>query len=97
MGAALKAVLVFVLATIGFYFAIEIGWFAYAEHAQVADREGGVGMAIVFVVGPIGAVALGAVTAFLLGGKKHRFKVKVAAGIVGLLILTALVGTLLGL
>ncbi len=54
--APVKAALVFVLATIGFYVAIEISWFVYADYATPADREGALGMDVVFVIGPICAI-----------------------------------------
>ena len=92
-----RAALVFVLATIGFYFAIEASWFTYAAYAEPADREGGVGMGVVFVIGPVCAVLLGAGAAFLFGGKAAPHQVKVAAALVGLLILAALVATVIGL
>jgi Mg/Co/Ni transporter MgtE len=91
-----KVAIVFVLATIGFYVAIEAGWFTYAEYANPADREGGVGMDVVFIIGPICALILGAGAAFLFGGKEAPHKVKVAAGLIGLLILAALLGSVLG-
>ena len=93
----MKAALVFVLATIGSYFAIETIWFVYAAYAEPADREGGLGMDFVFVIGPIGAILLGAVAAYLFGGRAAPHQVKVAAVLVGLLILAALVATLIGL
>ncbi|MGO9427497.1 hypothetical protein [Rhodoblastus sp.] len=92
----MKTAIVFVLATIGFYFAIETAWFTYAEYAKPADREGGVGMGVVFIIGPICAVILGAGTAFLFGGKEAPHRVKVAAGLICLLILAALLKTVLG-
>jgi hypothetical protein len=93
----MKAVVVFVLATIGFYFAIEASWFVYAGYAEPADREGSVGMGVVFVIGPICAVLLGAGAAYLFGGKAAPRQVKVAAALLGLLILAALVATVIGL
>ena len=94
--APVKAAIVFVLATIGFYFAIETAWFTYAGYANPPDREGWVGMGVVFVVGPISAVFLGAGTAYLLAGKEAPHRVKLAARLVGLIILAALIGTVLG-
>jgi hypothetical protein len=96
-GVKLKTAIMFVLATIGFYLAIETAWFTYAAYSNYADREGGVGMAVLFVFGPISALILGAGTTYLLGGKAAPHRVKVAAGLVGLIILAAMIGTVFGL
>lgn len=95
--APVRAPIVFVLATIGFCFAIEIAWFTYAEYPKHPDPEGGVGMGVLFIVGPICAGILGAGTTFLFGGKDAPRQVKVAAWLIGLLTLAALRLSLLGL
>jgi hypothetical protein len=81
---------------IGFYLAIETAWFTYAEHAKPAAREGGLGMSVVFVIGPVCAVILGTGTTFLFGGQGAPQQIKTAAGLLGVLILVALVGSVIG-
>jgi hypothetical protein len=60
----------FVLGFIGVYAATVAGLFAYAELNDVVDRDGGMSMGIIFVIGPLVGLAGGAVaavaTAFLM-------------------------------
>jgi hypothetical protein len=73
------------------------GWIAYSDYAQVADNDGGKGMGVVFVYGPVGAILVGAGAALAFGGARASLHVKAAASIIGLLILAWVVLLLIGL
>ena len=89
--------LAFVVGAIGAYLAIVFGWIAYADYANVADNDGSIGMGVVFAYGPIGAILLGAGAALIFGGARVSHRVKVAAGIIGLLILARAMLILVGI
>ena len=59
------AIATFVGATIVGFLAIAIGWIAYADSTNDFDREGSTGMAVVFMIAPMGGIAFGAICAFL--------------------------------
>jgi hypothetical protein len=59
------AISTFVGATIVGFLAIAIGWLAYADSNNYFDREGSTGMAVIFMIAPMGGVAIGAAFAFL--------------------------------
>ena len=90
----MRTMIVFVLATIPAYLAIVFGWIAYGEYADVTDREGGIGMAAVFIVGPISAITIGIAAA--LGGKQAKGYVKLALAIAGLLFVAWVLLSLFG-
>lgn len=52
------------------YLVILFGWIGYAELAGVVDRDGGKGMAIAFLVAPVGAVVSGIVLAAVAGKRR---------------------------
>jgi hypothetical protein len=63
------AILVFFGVAIAAFFAIAAGWIAYADYTNYFDREGSTGMAVVFMIAPLGGFAIGmicAVTTFQL-------------------------------
>jgi hypothetical protein len=60
------AISTFVGATIVGFLAIAIGWLAYADSNNYFDREGSTGMAVIFMIAPMGGVAIGAVCALLV-------------------------------
>jgi hypothetical protein len=59
------AIATFVAATIVGFLAIAFGWIAYADSTNYFDREGSTGMAVVFMIAPMGGIACGAICAFL--------------------------------
>ena len=58
---------VFAVATAAGYFVLLLFWFVYADLFDIADREGGKGMAMIFLLGPIGGAMIGLIAAGLLG------------------------------
>jgi hypothetical protein len=60
-----KIILAFVLATLAGFFAISGGYLIFAISTDYFDREGSTGMAVIFMLAPIGGLALGAVAAFV--------------------------------
>ena len=93
----MRTAIVFIIAPLLAYLAIVFGWIAYADYAHVADNDGAKGMAAVFVYGPVCAILIGAGAALLFGGARASLHVKVAAGIIGLLILARAILILVGL
>jgi hypothetical protein len=93
----IRTAIAFIIATIGAYLVIVFGWIAYAGYAHVADNDGGKGMAVVFAYGPVCAILMGAGAALIFGGERAGHRVKVAAGIIGLLILARAILIFIGL
>jgi hypothetical protein len=62
----IRAVAIFAAATVVGYLVILFGWIAYAHIFEIADREGGKGMVMIFVFGPAAAAMIGLITAALL-------------------------------
>ena len=62
----IRAVAIFALATLIGYLVIAFGWIVYANLFDIADREGGKGMAIIFILAPAGGAMIGLVAAGLL-------------------------------
>jgi hypothetical protein len=62
----IRAVAIFAAATVIGYLAIVFGWIAYAHIFDIADREGGKGMAMIFIFGPSAAAIIGLIAASLL-------------------------------
>lgn len=65
-----RAVTIFAVATVIGYFAILFGWLAYAGLFDISDREGGKGMAIIFIFGPAAGAVIGLIAAALLARPK---------------------------
>jgi hypothetical protein len=61
---------VFAAATVIGYFVIVFGWFAYAALFGIGDREGGKGMAMIFILGPAAGAVIGLIAAALLARPK---------------------------
>jgi hypothetical protein len=61
-----RAVAIFAAATVIGYILVVFGWLAYAGFFDIADREGGKGMAIIFIIGPAAAAMIGLIAAGLL-------------------------------
>jgi hypothetical protein len=57
-------------ATVIGYFVIVFGWFAYAALFGIGDREGGKGMAMIFIIGPAAGAVIGLIAAALLARPK---------------------------
>jgi hypothetical protein len=70
----------FVLAFVGVYAATVAGLLAYAELNDVVDRDGGISMGIIFVIGPLVGLAGGAVAALVVGLLMRRRARLVAEG-----------------
>jgi hypothetical protein len=65
-----RAVTIFAVATVVGYFAILFGWLAYAALFDIPDREGGKGMAMIFIFGPAAGAVIGLIAAGLLARPK---------------------------
>lgn len=93
----IRTAVAFVAATLLAYLVIVAGWIAYADRAHVADNDGGVGMAVVFVYAPIGAILTGVGAALIFGGTRASHQVKAAAGVIALLVLARAILMLVGI
>jgi hypothetical protein len=74
-----RGVAIFAAATVIGYFVIVFGWLAYASAFDIGDREGGKGMAMIFIFGPAAGAVIGLIAAALLARPKAP---DVTAGIV---------------
>ncbi len=63
----MRGVAIFAAAAVIGYFVLVAGWFGYADLFGIADREGGKGMAMIFMLGPAGGAMIGLIAAGLLG------------------------------
>lgn len=61
-----RGVAVFAAAAVIGYLVLAIGWIAYADIFAIADREGGKGMAMIFLFAPAGGALIGLIAAGLL-------------------------------
>ncbi|TMJ73753.1 MAG: hypothetical protein E6G73_10895 [Alphaproteobacteria bacterium] len=61
-----RGIAIFAAATVAGYFVIVFGWLAYAAVFDIADREGGKGMAMIFIFGPAAGAVIGLIAAGLL-------------------------------
>lgn len=93
----IRTAVAFIIAAVAAYLIIVSGWIAYSDYAHVADNDGAKGMAAVFAYGPVGAILIGAGAALLFGGVRASHRVKVAAAVVGLLILARAILILFGI
>jgi MFS family permease len=62
----IRAVAIFAAATVIGYVVVVFGWIAYAHIFDIADREGGKGMGMIFIVGPAAGAIIGLIAASLL-------------------------------
>ena len=76
MRTVLAAVLAFVLGAIASYVVAVAGFFLYMHASNVFDRDGGMSMGIVFMIGPlcgaVGGVAAAVATALWLRRREHE-------------------------
>jgi hypothetical protein len=70
----------FVAGFVGVYAATVAGLFAYAELNDIVDRDGGMSMGIIFVVGPLVGLVGGAVASLVTGLLMRRRARLVAEG-----------------
>jgi hypothetical protein len=61
-----RGIAIFAAGTVAGYFVIVFGWLAYAEVFDIADREGGKGMAMIFIFAPAAGAVIGLIAAGLL-------------------------------
>ena len=61
-----RGIAIFAAATVVGYFVIVFGWLAYAAAFDIADREGGKGMAMIFIFAPAAGAVIGLIAAALL-------------------------------
>jgi hypothetical protein len=62
----IRAVAIFAAATVTGYVVFVFGWITYAHIFDIADREGGKGMAMIFIVGPAAGAIIGLIATSLL-------------------------------
>ena len=62
----IRAVAIFAAATVIGYLVLVFGWITYAHIFDIADHEGGKGMAMIFIVGPAAGAIIGLIAASLL-------------------------------
>jgi Na+/glutamate symporter len=60
-----KIMLAVVLGTLAGFLAIAGGFLAWADVTNFSDREGSVGMALIFAFAPFGGIVFGALCGFL--------------------------------
>ena len=61
-----RSVAIFAASTVIGYFVVLFAWIAYAAVFDIGDREGGKGMAMMFIVAPAGCAMIGLIAAGLL-------------------------------
>ena len=61
-----RGIAIFAAATVVGYFVIVFGWLAYAAVFDIGDREGGKGMAMIFIFAPAAGAVIGLIAAGLL-------------------------------
>ncbi len=61
-----RGIAVFAAATVIGYLVLAVGWIAYADIFGIADRDGGKGMAMIFLFAPAGGALIGLIAAALL-------------------------------
>ena len=65
-----RGVLVFAAATLIGYVVVLFGWLTYADLFDIADREGGKGMTMIFILAPAGGAMIGLIAAGLLARRR---------------------------
>jgi TRAP-type C4-dicarboxylate transport system permease small subunit len=60
-----KIIVAFLLATIAGFFIIAGGFLIWADQTNFSDREGSVGMGVIFVFAPLGGIILGVISAIV--------------------------------
>jgi hypothetical protein len=66
-----RGVAIFAAATAIGYFVIVFGWLAYASVFDIGDREGGKGMTMIFIFGPIAGAVIGLIASALLSRRSQ--------------------------
>ena len=61
-----RGIALFAAAAVIGYLVVALGWFAYAGLFGIADRDGGKGMAMIFLFAPAGGALIGLIAAALL-------------------------------
>jgi|SRR5437764_1561421 hypothetical protein len=61
-----RSVAIFGVSTVIGYLLVVSGWLAYADVFGIGDREGGKGMAIIFIFGPAAGAVIGLIAAGFL-------------------------------
>jgi hypothetical protein len=61
-----RGVAVFAAAAVIGYLVLAFGWILYAGTFDIADRDGGKGMAVIFLFAPVGGALIGLIAAALL-------------------------------
>ena len=67
-----RAAGIFAAATVAGYFLLLFSWVAYASVFDIADREGGKAMAVVFIIAPAVGAASGLIAVVLLSHRRFR-------------------------
>src|SRR6202035_911450 len=62
----IRAAAIFAAASLIGYLVVAFGWLAYASLFDIADRDGGKGMAMIFILAPAGGALIGLIAAALL-------------------------------
>lgn len=65
-----RSVAIFGVSTVIGYLLVVSGWLAYADVFGIGDREGGKGMAMIFIFGPAAGAVIGLIAAGLLARPK---------------------------
>lgn len=60
-----KIIVAFLLATVIGFFVIAGGFLIWADQTNYIDREGSVGMGVIFVFAPLGGIILGVLSAIV--------------------------------
>jgi hypothetical protein len=65
-----RSVAIFGVSTVIGYLLVVSAWLAYADFFGIGDREGGKGMAMIFIFGPAAGAVIGLIAAGLLARPK---------------------------
>ena len=65
-----RSVAIFSVSTVIGYLLVVSGWLGYADFFGIGDREGGKGMAMIFIFGPAAGAVVGLIAAGLLARPK---------------------------
>ena len=65
-----RSVAIFGVSTVIGYLLVVSGWLGYADFFGIGDREGGKGMAMIFIFGPAAGAVIGLIAAGLLARPK---------------------------
>jgi hypothetical protein len=66
-----RSVAIFGVSTVIGYLLVVSAWLAYADFFGIGDREGGKGMAMIFIFGPAAGAVIGLIAAGLLARPKE--------------------------